>query len=245
MHKKSLLAIAFGVGRIPKSLASELQSEGIVVSDDGVPMSLHFVKYRSPRNGFTGRKGLAGYVALTSQRLIAKGYWETTELPLSRLNRNNISYGIRDENIFWISIEASDFYDDRSGRIEHRFTTQHAQQFKQELDSVLGIKSEDKTKAVYSQGDVLFYSKRDTWATALVWGIAAFAAASVFLVNEPSHPVSLQIMVFIAAFITGGIGIYFWGTTYYRLSLESLHLHSGMFHVTIPLETIINIQPTR
>ena len=85
MRGKSLLAIALGVGRIPRKLASELEAEGIVVSDDGLPMSLHFVKYRSPRNGFTGRKGLAGYVALTRQRLVGKGYWETTELPLERL----------------------------------------------------------------------------------------------------------------------------------------------------------------
>ncbi len=245
MHRKSLLAIAFGVGRIPRSLASELHVEGVVVSDDGVPMSLHFVKYRSPRNGFTGRKGLAGYIALTSQRLIAKGYWETTELPLSRLNRENISYGVRTGNIFWISIEASDFYEDRSGRIEHRFTTAHAQRFKRELDRVLGIESEDGTEPVYSQKDALFYCKRDTWATILVWGIAACAAASVFIVNEPNDSVASQIMVFLGAFVTGGIGIYFWGTTYYRLDSKFLHLHSGIFHSKVPLDTIVNVRPVR
>ena len=86
MHGKSYLAVALGIGRIPKSLAAELGAEGILIADDGVPMSLHFVKYRSPRNGFTGRKGLAGYVVLTSRRLVAKGFWETTELPLSQLS---------------------------------------------------------------------------------------------------------------------------------------------------------------
>ncbi|BFM13942.1 hypothetical protein R50073_01250 [Maricurvus nonylphenolicus] len=215
------------------------------MSDDGVPMSLHFVKYRSPRNGFTGRKGLAGYIALTSKRLIAKGYWEETELPLSRLNRQNISYGVRAGNIFWIAIDASDFYEDRSGRIEHRFTTEHAQRFKQELDRLLGIESEAGTAAVYSQKDALFYCKRDTWATLLIWGIAACAAASVFIVNEPHHSVASQMMVFMAAFVTGGIGIYFWGTTYYRLDEQILHLHSGMFHAKIPLETITRVRPVR
>lgn len=208
-------------------------------------MSLHFVKYRSPRNRFTGRKGLAGYIALTSQRLIAKGYWETTELPLSRLNRENISYGVRAGNVFWLAIEASDFYDDRSGRIEHRFTTAHAHRFKLELDRALRIDSADRTEAVYSQTDALFYCKRDTWATIMVWGIAACAAASVFVVNEADHSVASQMMVFIGAFVVGGIGIYFWGTTYYRLDPKFLHLHSGMFHSRIPLETIVGIQPAR
>ncbi len=245
MQGKSLLAIAFGVGRIPKGLASELQAEGVVVSDDGVPMSLHFVKYRSPRNGFTGRKGLAGYIALTSQRLVAKGYWETTELPLSRLNRENISYGMRAGNVFWLAIEASDFYDDRSGRIEHRFTTPHARQFKRELDRVLGIDSTDENEAVYSRKDALFYCKRDAWATVMVWGIAAMAAASVFVVNELNPSVTSRMLAVFGAFLVGGIGIYFWGTTYYRLASTHLHLHSGMFHSSIPLETITSIKPAR
>lgn len=245
MHGKSLLAIAFGVGRLPKSLASELKAEGIIASDEGVPMSLHFVKYRSPRNGFTGRKGLAGYIAITSRRLVAKGYWETTDLPLSRLNRENVSYGVRPGNIFWIAIEASDFYDDRWGRIEHRFTTAQAQRLKKELDRVLGIEAARGAEPVYSMGDVLFYCRRDTWATCMVWGIAACAALGVFIVNAPHHSVASQMMVFIGALFVGGIGIYFWGTTYYRLDGESLHLHSGMFHARIPLDTIIGIQPAR
>ena len=90
MSRKSVLALAFGIGRIPRALASELENEGIVLSDDGVPMSLHFVKYRSPRNGFTGRKGLAGFVVLTRRRLVLKGYWETTDLPLERLGPENV-----------------------------------------------------------------------------------------------------------------------------------------------------------
>ncbi len=245
MQGKSLLAIAFGVGRIPEDLAAELRAEGIVASDDGVPMSLHFVKYRSPRNGFTGRKGLAGYAALTQRRLVLKGYWERTELPLEKLTRENISYGVRDGNVFWVGIEASDFYDDRSGRIEHRFTTPHACRFKQELDHVLGVEGADPSKAVYSEGDALFYCKRDTWATLLVWGIAAAAAASVFLVNDPNDPVASQMGVFIGAFVVGSIGLYFWGTTYYRLTPTHLHLHSGMFRASIPVDTITRIRPAR
>ena len=245
MRGKSLLAIALGIGRIPKKLASEIEAEGLVISDDGVPMSLHFVKYRSPRNGFTGRKGLAGYIAITSQRLVAKGYWETTELPLARLNRGNISYGVRSENIFWFAIDAADFYEDRSGRIEHRYTTPHARRCKRELDRVLEVESGDIREAVYSQKDALFYCKRDKWATLMVWGIAAAAGAAMFFVNELSLSAVERMLMWFGAFIIGGIGIYFWGTTYYRLSSTHLHLHSGMFHSSIPLVTIVSIKGRR
>lgn len=245
MRGKSYLAIALGIGRLPKSLAAELRAEGIVIADDGVPMSLHYVKYRSPRNGFTGRKGLAGYLAVTSRRLVAKGYWETTELPLSQLSRDNISYGVRDGSVFWLAIEASDFYDDRSGRIEHRFTTPLAQEFKRTLDRVLHIEPAAGDAAVYSEKDALFYCKRDTWATLLVWGVVAGVAAGLLFVSETSQSALEQALAFIGAFVIGGSAIYFWGITYYHLTTTHLHLRSGLFHSTISLESIVRVAPRR
>lgn len=245
MRGKSFLAIALGIGRIPKRLAADLRAEGIVIADDGVPMSLHFVEYRSPRNGFTGRKGLAGYLALTSRRLVAKGYWETTELPLSQLSRDNISYGVRDGDVFWFAIEASDFYDDRSGRIEHRLTTPLAREFKRSLDRVLHVEPSVSAAAIYSEKDALFYCKRDTWATLLVWGIVAGMAAGLMFVSETSQSALEQALAFSGAFVIGGSAIYFWGITYYHLTATHLHLRSGFFHSTISLGSIVRVAPRR
>ena len=82
---KSLLYLAFGVGTIPEQLRRELESERMTLSDEGLSVSVHYLKYKSPRLGANGRKSFAGYIALSQERLVAKGYWETTELPLSQL----------------------------------------------------------------------------------------------------------------------------------------------------------------
>ena len=136
---KSFLYRFFGAGTIPDDVRKELEPEGLLLWDEGLSMSIHYKRFKSPRMRATGRKGIAGYVALTRVRLVAKGAWvEYSSVPLSRVTRSNLSYGLRGPGCFTFAYEASDFYEDRSGRIEHRLHTPLAGELVKRLDQLLG-----------------------------------------------------------------------------------------------------------
>jgi hypothetical protein len=63
---KSLLLRLFGVGRIPAALMFQLQSEGIVLLDEGVKASVTYRNFSAPGKRFGWRRQwFAGSIAMT------------------------------------------------------------------------------------------------------------------------------------------------------------------------------------
>ncbi len=134
---KSLLFRLFGMGAMPPELRRELEAEGLLLWDEGVSLSIWYRKYKTPRMRATGHKGGSGYVALSRKRLVAKGHWEISSIPLSEVSSDNLEYGVLSPGRFFVAFEASDFYPDRSGRIEHRLHTPIAEVLTNHLDELL------------------------------------------------------------------------------------------------------------
>lgn len=135
---KALLFRLFGLGSLPEELKNELQTEGLLLWDEGLPMSLHYRRYKAPHMGATGRKGSrGGYVAVCQKRLVMKGHWEFSSVNLSEVSGDNLEYGIHKNGRFFAAFDASSFYSDRSGRIEHRFHTPIARVLVAQLDELL------------------------------------------------------------------------------------------------------------
>jgi hypothetical protein len=62
---------------------------------------------------------------------------QTSDIPLVRASDHNLDYGLHRENYFRFAYEASDFYEDRSGRVEHRLETALASSFVAGLDRLV------------------------------------------------------------------------------------------------------------
>ena len=125
-------------GKIPEGLRTQLQSESLILWDEGIRVGLRFKNYKAPGQRFTGFKNIAGYGALTQKRLVSTGYSNCDfDLPLDRISKDNLEYGLRKPNCFYFAFEASEFYEDRSGRAEVRLFTPKAGEFVRRLDSLL------------------------------------------------------------------------------------------------------------
>ena len=136
---KSFLYRVFGAGGIPNDLRRELEREGMSLSDEGLRMAVYYRRYRSPTMMATGRKGIPGYIAITRKRLVVKGYgMEVSSIPFEHPKAHTLDYGLHRSDCIRVAFEASDFYSDRRGKIEHRLTTPLTSRFVTALDAQLG-----------------------------------------------------------------------------------------------------------
>src|SRR5260370_4687612 len=72
---KTLLYRLFGVGKIPRQLTATLQSEGIVLLDEGIAASVTYLDFRAPgKRSNWRRQWFTGAIALTRVRLVALQY---------------------------------------------------------------------------------------------------------------------------------------------------------------------------
>lgn len=139
--QKTLLYRLFGIGGIPKKLRPVLETEQIVVSDEGVGGWYITKDFTAPGKRSINRKeGFSGCLAVTKKRLICYTY-----------GKRQINISVDDPKIsaFYVEIvkpqtmavsfESSLFHDDWKGVITLLFKTEKAQEFYDALISV-GVK---------------------------------------------------------------------------------------------------------
>jgi len=69
---KSLFYRLFGLGKMPAPLLATLQSEGIILMDEGVKGSVTYLDFRAPgRRAAWRRQWFTACIALTQARLLA------------------------------------------------------------------------------------------------------------------------------------------------------------------------------
>ena len=70
--KKKLLYRLFGIGKIPASYRAAIESEGVILSDEGIKGSATYRNFRSPyRYANWKRQWFTASIALTKTRLVA------------------------------------------------------------------------------------------------------------------------------------------------------------------------------
>ncbi len=95
-----------------------------------------------------------------------------------------------------------------------------------------------------SHGEV-FYSKRDWWATGMVWGISLIMWGSGIIMFFREGALGGRILWVFGSLLIGLCVVWFWSSTKYRVSGRSLHLQSGPFHKEIKLSEIKRVTYTR
>jgi len=123
--RKTLGYKLFGSGKIPKALMTELQSELIEVSDEGIHGSVTTKNFRSPGKRENWRRiWFSGAIAVTGVRLIALQHSKfAINVPFTddRFRLMNIS--LEKEDVLLVAFDASLFHADWSGQIEYRYRT--------------------------------------------------------------------------------------------------------------------------
>ncbi len=137
--RKSLLYRLFGLGAIPKKLRPQLEAEGIVIAEEGMPGWFIARNFKAPRRRYRHRReGFSGALVVTKKRILCTTF-----------SRLQINIGVDDPRIallrvelpdpetLALSFEASDFHDDQQGALEFRFRTDSAGEFYTALNSAL------------------------------------------------------------------------------------------------------------
>jgi hypothetical protein len=130
---KTLLYRLFGVGRMPAQWRTAIESEGVVLFDEGIGGSITYRDFSAPGRRSSWRKvAFSGSIALTRTRLLALQYANPAiDVPLDdpRLKQMQFSVEDEDEDRLLVAFNANLFHNDWSGTIEYRFRTEHAAAF--------------------------------------------------------------------------------------------------------------------
>jgi hypothetical protein len=132
---KSILYRLFGVGKVPGKLRATLESEGLIMFEEGLRGSITYRRYRAPGKWFWWRKnGFSGSLAITGKRVVGFAFSQPViNAVFDDPRYEKLHFTVEDDNCLCASFEASDFHDDRSGSVALRFRTQQARLFEERL----------------------------------------------------------------------------------------------------------------
>jgi hypothetical protein len=133
--KKTLLYRLFGIGKMPAAEASAIQSEGVILRDEGFKGTATYRNFRAPgRYSNWKRQWFTASIALTGARLLAFQYaGKIIDVPLTDERFRGLNFTIETDGALLVAFDASLFHSDWSGNLEYRFFTPHAREFFNQL----------------------------------------------------------------------------------------------------------------
>jgi hypothetical protein len=137
---KTLLYRLFGLGKIPEQFRSTLNSEGLVLLDEGIKASLTYRDFRAPGKRFGWRRQwFTGCIALTKVRLVALQYSsQAINVPFDDERIRRLQISIEGDETLLISFDPNLFHPDWSGTMEYRFQSSQAKEFLERFSERLG-----------------------------------------------------------------------------------------------------------
>ena len=134
---KAFLYRLFGVGRMPRQWRTMLESEGLVLVDEGIAGSVTYRDFRAPGKRFAWRKvAFSGSIALTKTRLLALHYaTPAINVPLDDPRLHQMQFSVEGEDKLLVAFNANLFHNDWSGAIEYRFRAEQAREFLKSLSN--------------------------------------------------------------------------------------------------------------
>jgi hypothetical protein len=129
--RKSLLYKWFKLGRVPRQALPGLQSEGIVLLDEGLRGSLTLRKYRAPGRYHSFKKSiLVGSLVLTEQRFAAFAFSKPLiNIPLHDDRLHALEMSVPRDGVLHVRFDPSVFDLQASGSVECQYHTDIALQF--------------------------------------------------------------------------------------------------------------------
>jgi len=132
---KTFLYRLFGVGRMPAQWRATIESDGVVLFDEGIGGSITYRNFSAPGRRSSWRKvAFSGSIALTKTRLLALQYANPAiNVPLDDPRLHQMQFSVEGEDKLLVAFNANLFHNDWSGTIEYRFRTEQAREFLKSL----------------------------------------------------------------------------------------------------------------
>lgn len=132
---ETLLYRLFGVGKIPAQWRATIESEGVVLIDEGIRGTVTYRDFRSPGRIASWKKSaFSGTIALTRLRLLALQFSNPViNVPLDDKRLQQVQFSVEGADKILIAFNANLFHDDWSGTLEYRFRTPQAAAFLKSL----------------------------------------------------------------------------------------------------------------
>lgn len=120
---------------MPAPWRATIESEGIVLYDEGIAGSATYRDFRAPGKRFAWRKiAFSGSIALTKTRLLALQYGNPAiNIPLDDERFKQLRISVAAAETLLVAFDASLFHHDWSGTMEYRFRTAQASAFLETL----------------------------------------------------------------------------------------------------------------
>lgn len=135
--RKNLFYTLFGLGRLPRKTAASLESEGIVILDEGVSASAVLEGFRAPgrRSSKKGSWFLSSLV-MTELRFAAFAFSRPViNVPLGDERLLELEISAPDGNTLVIAFDISRFHERMSGHVRCTFKTARAREFLERLEA--------------------------------------------------------------------------------------------------------------
>ncbi len=132
---KTLLYHLFGVGKMPAQWRTTIESEGVILFDEGIGGSITYRDFSAPGRRSLWRKvAFSGSIALTKTRLLALHYASPAiTVPLDDPRLKQMKFSVEGGDKLLVAFNANLFHNDWSGTIEYRFRTEQAAAFLKSL----------------------------------------------------------------------------------------------------------------
>ncbi len=133
---KSILYRLFGLGKIPKAMRPILEAEGIVLLDEGLSCTTRFKNFRAPGKRYSSRVSwFTGSIVITQIRIAAfSSFRPIINIPLDHQRINELNCSVKKETTLCIQFDPAAFFENWSGSVEFRFSTDQARLFCKKLE---------------------------------------------------------------------------------------------------------------
>ena len=127
--KKSLLFRWFGAGKFPAIYSTDLATEGILLSDEGLKAWVTYRNFHRPGR-YSGYRIIGKIASLIVTKVRVAAYFgenPAINVPFSDERLKQIAFSIEPSGALLAAFDAALFNDDWSGQMEYRFYTPLAQ----------------------------------------------------------------------------------------------------------------------
>jgi len=128
---KTLFYRLFGLGKMPEQFKATLNSEGILLFDEGIKASVTYLDFRAPGKRFGWRRQwFSACIALTQVRLVALQYSKPAiNVPFTDDRIRRLRLSIEGDETLLVAFDPNLFHNDWSGTMEYRFRTSEVKAF--------------------------------------------------------------------------------------------------------------------
>ena len=121
----------FRIGRIPVPIKAQLEGEGVLLQEEGIPGSTTYLNFHRP-GAYSSWRRVWYSASLTITRTRVVGLAASTPIinvPFTDTRLQRLHISVDNGDVLLIAFDASLFHTDWSGTVEYRFRTPQAQAF--------------------------------------------------------------------------------------------------------------------